>query len=250
MRLIGPNCLGIMMPGANLNASFSAHMPARGKSGADLAVRRHRRGHGGLGGAARSRIFRDRVDRRPARRRYRRSARLLRDGRKDAGHPALYRSDQGRPEIHVGGARRGADQAGRRRQIRPHGAGRQGRRNPYRRAGRLGRGLRCRVPACRHAAGLGPARAVRLRRDAGPPQIAAGQAAGDPDQWRRHRRARGRPAGRIGWHSRRNRACDPREARRGAAADMVGLQSGRHHRRRRPRALRGGARSAAGRSRQ
>src|SRR3954454_12243660 len=30
MRLIGPNCLGIMMPGANLNASFAAHMPAAG----------------------------------------------------------------------------------------------------------------------------------------------------------------------------------------------------------------------------
>src|SRR5271165_1126228 len=30
MRLIGPNCLGIMMPGANLNASFSAHMPGLG----------------------------------------------------------------------------------------------------------------------------------------------------------------------------------------------------------------------------
>ena len=30
MRLIGPNCLGIMMPRASLNASFSAHMPARG----------------------------------------------------------------------------------------------------------------------------------------------------------------------------------------------------------------------------
>jgi acetyltransferase len=30
MRLIGPNCLGVMMPGANLNASFSAHMPHAG----------------------------------------------------------------------------------------------------------------------------------------------------------------------------------------------------------------------------
>jgi len=30
MRLIGPNCLGIMMPGVNLNASFSAHMPDSG----------------------------------------------------------------------------------------------------------------------------------------------------------------------------------------------------------------------------
>ena len=30
MRLIGPNCLGIMMPGVSLNASFSAHMPDTG----------------------------------------------------------------------------------------------------------------------------------------------------------------------------------------------------------------------------
>jgi acetyltransferase len=30
MRLIGPNCLGIMMPGARLNASFAAHMPYAG----------------------------------------------------------------------------------------------------------------------------------------------------------------------------------------------------------------------------
>jgi len=30
MRLIGPNCLGIMMPAANLNAGFAAHMPGPG----------------------------------------------------------------------------------------------------------------------------------------------------------------------------------------------------------------------------
>lgn len=30
MRLIGPNCLGVMMPNANLNASFSAQMPRPG----------------------------------------------------------------------------------------------------------------------------------------------------------------------------------------------------------------------------
>jgi len=30
MRLVGPNCLGIMMPDISLNASFSAHMPRAG----------------------------------------------------------------------------------------------------------------------------------------------------------------------------------------------------------------------------
>jgi acetyltransferase len=30
MRLIGPNCLGILIPGADLNASFSAHTPVAG----------------------------------------------------------------------------------------------------------------------------------------------------------------------------------------------------------------------------
>jgi acetyltransferase len=30
LRLIGPNCLGIMVPGAHLNASFAAHMPRPG----------------------------------------------------------------------------------------------------------------------------------------------------------------------------------------------------------------------------
>jgi acetyltransferase len=30
MRLVGPNCLGMMMPGVHLNASFSAHMPIAG----------------------------------------------------------------------------------------------------------------------------------------------------------------------------------------------------------------------------
>ena len=30
MRLVGPNCLGMMVPGVHLNASFSAHMPVAG----------------------------------------------------------------------------------------------------------------------------------------------------------------------------------------------------------------------------
>jgi CoA binding protein/acetyltransferase (GNAT) family protein len=34
LRLVGPNCLGVMVPGAKLNASFAARMPASG----DLAL--------------------------------------------------------------------------------------------------------------------------------------------------------------------------------------------------------------------
>ena len=136
MRLIGPNCLGIMMPGVSLNASFSAHMPAAGnlalisQSGAiaagmvDWAAQRGRR------------LFRHRLDRRSARCRYRRPARLLRARRKDPGDPAVHRGDQGCPQVHVGGACRRADQAGRGRQVRPDGARRPGGGNPYRRAGR------------------------------------------------------------------------------------------------------------------
>ena len=30
MKLIGPNCLGILRPGANMNASFAKDMPATG----------------------------------------------------------------------------------------------------------------------------------------------------------------------------------------------------------------------------
>ena len=107
-----------------------------GKSGADLAVRRHCRGHGGLGGTAGRWLFRHCLDRRPARCRYRRSARLLRAGRKDPSYPALHRGDQGCPQVHVGGACCRPNQAGGGRQVRPDGARRPGGGNPYRRAGR------------------------------------------------------------------------------------------------------------------
>src|SRR4029077_16524639 len=34
LRLVGPNCLGVMVPSATFNASFAAHMPPAG----DLAL--------------------------------------------------------------------------------------------------------------------------------------------------------------------------------------------------------------------
>ena len=201
MRLIGPNCLGILMPGADLNASFSAHMPVAGnlalisQSGA-IAT-------GMVDWAAQRAVgfLRNHFHRRPARRRYRRSPGLLRAGWQDARDPALCRSDQGCPQVHVRGPRRRQDQAGRRRQIRPHGAGGEGGGDPYRRAGGLGRGVRRRVSSRRNPAGVRPSRIVRLRRDAGARRVASGKAARDPDQWRRHRCSRDRPALRIGRNS-------------------------------------------------
>ena len=182
---------------------------ARRQSCADLAVRRDRGRHGGLGRAEIRRLLRHRLDRRPARRRYRRSARLFCARPRYRRDPALYRGGPRRPKIHVGGARRRARQADRGGQIGPDGARRPRRGDPHRRARRRRRRLRRRVPPRRHAAGVRPARIVRLRRDARPAsQRRSGKRLAHADQWRRPRRAGGGPAGRA-WRRHRG-ACRPR----------------------------------------
>ena len=40
MRLVGPNCFGVIMPWIGLDATFAANHPVRGVAGADGAVRR------------------------------------------------------------------------------------------------------------------------------------------------------------------------------------------------------------------
>ena len=162
--------------------------------------------------------------------------------------PALCRVDHRRAQVHVGGARRGARQAGGGGEVRPDGGGRQGGRDPYRRARRRGRGLRRRVPPRRHAAGLRSARAVRLRRNARPDHRAARQAAGDRHQWRRHRRAGGRSPGRTRRHPGVDLGADHEAAQRRAAGDLVGIEPDRSGRRCRRRALWRGAGGAARRS--
>ena len=58
IRVIGPNCLGIMVPGRKLNASFGGHLPAVGgigylsQSGALLAATLDMAGAGGIGFSA------------------------------------------------------------------------------------------------------------------------------------------------------------------------------------------------------
>ena len=72
MRLVGPNCLGVLVPGVKLNASFAASIAAAGRPRADFAIRRAGYRIGGVGVGPRHRIFRHRLHRRQHRRRFRR----------------------------------------------------------------------------------------------------------------------------------------------------------------------------------
>ena len=135
---------------------------------ADIAVGRHCRRHGRLGRRPFDRLFRRRVDRRPARCRFRGPARLLRARFPHPRDPALHRIDQGRAQVHVGGPGRGARQAGHRHQGRAPCGSRPRGRNSYRRARRYRRCLRRRVSARRAVAGDGPGRALQRGGDARP----------------------------------------------------------------------------------
>ena len=190
-----------MAPPAKLNASFAARNATPGdlalisQSGAIAA--------GLLEWAARRRVGFSgaRVARRHGRRRFRRLPRLFRADPRHPRDPALRRVDHRRPQVHVGGPRRGAHQAGRRDQVGPARAGRAGGRDAHRRARRLGRRLRRRLPPRRPAARVRPRRAVRRGRDARAAEALSGQASRHPDQRRRRRRARGRPADRPRRHA-------------------------------------------------
>ena len=194
MRLIGPNCLGIMMPGANLNASFSAHMPCAGnlalisQSGAiatgmvDWAAQR------GVGFSGIVSIG-DQLD-------------------VDIADLLDYFALDGKTRAillyveAIKDARKFMSAARAAARIKPVVVVKSGRMAQGAKAAAthtgalagLGRGLRCRVPPRRNPAGVGSARIVRLRRDARACRIASGKAADDADQWRRHRGSRDRSA--------------------------------------------------------
>ena len=246
---------GRAAPAAHQRAELRRHPGARHRSQRQLrayrAAARRRRlrhpvgGHGDLDarldGAARYRLLPYRLAGRHGRRRLRRCARLSRRRLGYPLDPALHRGGDPRPQVHVGAARGGAHQAGNRYQGRPPCGIGQGCGLPHWRAGRLRRGLRRRLPACRCSARVLPGGTVRRSRDPGRAAQRRRRPPRHPDQRRRAWRTGDRRAGRPGRASRGVGAGDGRGARRLPAADLEPWQPGRHHRRRRLRPLRRGA---------
>jgi acetyltransferase len=131
IRLIGPNCLGILAPAAN-STQVSRHecrSPAISRS---FHSRVRRRGHGRMGGPPHVGLFRNRLDRRPTRCRFRRPARFLCHGWAHARNSALCRIDPRCAQVHVGGTRSGASEARRGRQSGTSRTRRPGGGNAYR----------------------------------------------------------------------------------------------------------------------
>ena len=151
LRLIGPNCLGVMSPLSGLNATFAADRPP-GQRRLPQPERRALHGDPRLEPARARRLQRVRLDRLDARRRLGRPDRLPRRRPAHPEHRHLHGVDRRRAVVPLGGARGGADQADHRDQGRPHRGRGQGRGVAHRLADRQRRGARRRLPPLRRAA--------------------------------------------------------------------------------------------------
>ena len=249
LRLIGPNCLGVLVPGAGLNASFAASNPRAGdlalisQSGAIAAGLVEWAATHGVGFSAMVSIgdaidvdFGDLLDY-FAMDRATRAILLYVESINDARKfmSAARAAARIKPVIVIKAGR----QAQGAKAARPIPA-----RWPARMRFTTPRSAAPACCACSISTNCSP-----------PPKRSGGwrlcrQAAGDPDQWRRHRRARGRSPRRSRRRARGHFARDHDQTRCSAAADLVAGQSGRHRRRRRRRPLRRGAGGFARRPRQ
>ena len=153
LRIIGPNCLGVMVPGIGLNASFGHIAPLPGAHRVRHPVGRD--GHLGrrLGDGPGHRLLAHRLARRHERRRFRRHARLPGERPAETHAILLYVEAVTHARKFMSAARAAARskpvivvKAGRHEAEAPGGG------LAHRRAGRLRRGLRRRLPARRHAA--------------------------------------------------------------------------------------------------
>ena len=123
MRIVGPNCLGVMLPHAGLNATFAAGMARPGKRRLHLAERRALHGDARLEPARKRRLQRVRLGRLDARCRLGRSHLLARRRSAHEQHRHLHGVDRRRARLSLRRARGGAHQADHRHQSRPHRAG-------------------------------------------------------------------------------------------------------------------------------
>ena len=241
MRLIGPNCLGILMPGVTLNASFSAHMPVAGnlalisQSGAiatgmvDWAAQR------GVGFSGIVSIG-DQLD-------------------VDIADLLDYFALDGKTRAillyveAIKDARKFMSAARAAARIKPVVVVKSGRMAQGAKAAATHTGALAGSDAVYDAAfrRAGILRVSDLRElfdcaeTLGRVESASGKAAGNPDQWRRHRCSCDRSACRTRRYPRADHAGYPRKARRDPAADMVRIKSHRYRWRRRRGAVCGGA---------
>ena len=237
LRLLGPNCIGLMTPRLGLNATF-AHTDALpgeiafvSQSGALVTAmldwaksRRIGFSHLVSLGERIDADFGDLLD-------------MFANDAPDARGAAVHRVGRGTAQVHVGGARGRTQQTGDRRQGRSRRPRRERGSFAHRGAGRIGHRVRRRDPARRHAARGHARRPVPRRADLGALPWQHQRRADDHDQRRRQRRdggRRGRSRRRAARHARRRPAA---HARRRVAGDLVARQPDRPDRRCAGRAL-------------
>ncbi|MCZ7677734.1 MAG: CoA-binding protein [Sandaracinaceae bacterium] len=237
MRLIGPNCLGVIRPSRRLNASFAVDAPPGG----------------GIGLLSQSGALVTGLISYAQREKFGLSAAISLGAKSDVDDQEMLRWLANDPEtkaialyveaIHDpggfprGGARGRGEEADRRHQGRHHGGRREGRVEPHGQPGRGGGRLLRRVRAGGRAAGE---LARRLRHVVARARDAAcrdGQPRGHPHERGRAGRAGGGRLRQARARARRALERDARGARRGAAGRVVAQQPGRRDRRRHAGAL-------------
>jgi hypothetical protein len=104
LRILGPNCLGVINPHMQLNASLARHSPQAGDIALICSPARSAPA-GGVEPGPLDRFFVGGLARRCAGRGFRRPAGLLRHRPQDPRHPAVRRSHPRRAQVHVRRAR-------------------------------------------------------------------------------------------------------------------------------------------------
>ena len=190
MRIVGPNCLGLMSPHNKLNATFASTMARPGKSASSAKAARYVPPFSTGAGAkwSASALCIGRLD---ARCGLGRPDPISRRRSGDAQHRAVHGIGRRCAKLPVGRARSGAREADHRDQARAHTGRRQGRRIAHRRVDRAGRRFRRCISKMRSRCGWTPSPSSFLScRSARQTAASEGPALGDRHQCRRAGRAR------------------------------------------------------------